>query len=242
MEVHHHTNTARKKWTHYFWEFLMLFLAVTLGFFVENMREHMIEHQREKQYARQLLSDLRNDSMFFEKRIARLHDVIALHNSFRDMMSAPTPPDNYELLTSGLPLLYTFDVQATIATYSQMKSSGTLRYIRDTSLIAKLQRYYEILLPRAYRQAEDNLAYYNNFITPFLHKHIRVQDMDYMYDSVITRNPIMRNRTADTDQLLLNILEFYKINHLVQVNRMLIPASISGNELIQLIKRKYHLK
>jgi len=35
MEVHAHTHTERKKWTHYFWEFFMLFLAVTLGFFVE---------------------------------------------------------------------------------------------------------------------------------------------------------------------------------------------------------------
>ena len=35
MEVHSHTHTPRKKWTHYFWEFFMLFLAVTLGFFVE---------------------------------------------------------------------------------------------------------------------------------------------------------------------------------------------------------------
>ena len=48
MEVHHHSHTARKKWTHYFWEFFMLFLAVTLGFFVENQREHYIEGQREK--------------------------------------------------------------------------------------------------------------------------------------------------------------------------------------------------
>ncbi|MBC7873641.1 MAG: hypothetical protein H7Y01_06585 [Ferruginibacter sp.] len=28
MEVHAHTHTARKKWTHYFWEFIMLFLVV----------------------------------------------------------------------------------------------------------------------------------------------------------------------------------------------------------------------
>ena len=48
MEVHHHSHTPRKKWTHYFWEFLMLFLAVTLGFFVENQREHYIENLREK--------------------------------------------------------------------------------------------------------------------------------------------------------------------------------------------------
>ena len=36
MEVHHHpiaigSHCARKKWTHYFWEFLMLFLAVFCG-------------------------------------------------------------------------------------------------------------------------------------------------------------------------------------------------------------------
>ena len=53
MEVHHHAHNAdghrgKKKWTHYLWEFLMLFLAVTLGFFVENQREHYIEHKREK--------------------------------------------------------------------------------------------------------------------------------------------------------------------------------------------------
>jgi len=40
MEVHAHSHTERKKWTHYFWEFFMLFLAVTLGFLVENQREH----------------------------------------------------------------------------------------------------------------------------------------------------------------------------------------------------------
>ena len=28
MEVHAHTHTERKQWTHYLWEFLMLFLAV----------------------------------------------------------------------------------------------------------------------------------------------------------------------------------------------------------------------
>ena len=62
MEVHTHTHTARKKWTHYFWEFFMLFLAVTLGFFVENQREHYVEHQRERKYIRSLIADIKNDT------------------------------------------------------------------------------------------------------------------------------------------------------------------------------------
>ena len=60
MEVHTHSHTERKKWHHYFWEFLMLFLAVTLGFFVENQREHMAEHQREKQFMQSMLEDLKS--------------------------------------------------------------------------------------------------------------------------------------------------------------------------------------
>lgn len=28
MEVHAHSHTPRRKWTHYLWEFIMLFLAI----------------------------------------------------------------------------------------------------------------------------------------------------------------------------------------------------------------------
>ena len=44
MEVHHtHHPTHKKKWSEYIIEFIMLFTAVTLGFFAENIREHFIE-------------------------------------------------------------------------------------------------------------------------------------------------------------------------------------------------------
>jgi hypothetical protein len=46
MEVHHHPHLPhgeKKKFKEYFLEFLMIFLAVTLGFFAENVREHFDE-------------------------------------------------------------------------------------------------------------------------------------------------------------------------------------------------------
>src|ERR1044071_9629375 len=61
MEVHAHSHTERKKFTHYLWEFLMLFLAVFCGFLAENFREHGVEHQREKQYMESLAEDVRVD-------------------------------------------------------------------------------------------------------------------------------------------------------------------------------------
>src|SRR5215813_2913843 len=62
MEVHQHTHTPRKKFTHYLWEFLMLFLAVFCGFLAENQREHLVEHSREKQYILSLVEDVKTDA------------------------------------------------------------------------------------------------------------------------------------------------------------------------------------
>jgi hypothetical protein len=44
MEVHAHSHShGKKSWRSYFWEFLMLFLAVFCGFLAEYQLEHKIE-------------------------------------------------------------------------------------------------------------------------------------------------------------------------------------------------------
>ena len=65
MEVHSHAHSPRKKWTHYFWEFLMLFLAVFCGFLAENIREHRVEKGRAEQYILSFYSDLKRDTVRF---------------------------------------------------------------------------------------------------------------------------------------------------------------------------------
>ena len=79
MEVHHHsspapggTHTPRKKWTHYLWEFLMLFLAVFCGFLAEYQLEHKIEKERGLQYIRSFYNDLKTDTTEFVKLINTL--------------------------------------------------------------------------------------------------------------------------------------------------------------------------
>jgi hypothetical protein len=69
MEVHHHSHTQPKRFRHYLWEFLMLFLAVFAGFLAENQREHFVEHQREQQYMRSLIKDLDQDTINIQKTI-----------------------------------------------------------------------------------------------------------------------------------------------------------------------------
>lgn len=64
MEVHHHPDLhhGKKKWKEYFLEFLMIFLAVTLGFFAETYREKISEKHREKDYIAGLINNIRGNT------------------------------------------------------------------------------------------------------------------------------------------------------------------------------------
>src|SRR5438552_10597705 len=52
MEVHKHPHhlTHKKKWGEYVLEFFMIFFAITMGFFAENIREHFADVRIEKEY------------------------------------------------------------------------------------------------------------------------------------------------------------------------------------------------
>src|SRR5215831_6657695 len=85
MDVHQHTHTERKKFTHYLWEFLMLFLAVFCGFLAENFRERLVNKEKEKHYAESLYDDLKKDTIHLsttisqqEMLIQKMQNVIAI--------------------------------------------------------------------------------------------------------------------------------------------------------------------
>jgi hypothetical protein len=58
MVVHHHPKVEKKNFKEYFFEFLMIFLVVTLGFIAENIRKKITEHHRAKIYAAEMGNDL----------------------------------------------------------------------------------------------------------------------------------------------------------------------------------------
>src|SRR5271170_4298585 len=64
MEVHYHPDLHHKPkpWKEYFLEFLMIFLAVTLGFFAESLREHLTDKEKEKEYISSLINNLEQDT------------------------------------------------------------------------------------------------------------------------------------------------------------------------------------
>ena len=243
MEVHHHPHLHHsKKWKDYLYEFLMLFLAVTAGFFVENKREHYIEHQRANQFSRQLLADLQLDSAMFEDINRRIQSMQKGHDSLFYLLTQKTGATDKEILEMLLPLTFVFDIPATTTTYNQMKTSGSLRYIENPYLTAELQDYYDVLLPRSIKIATASLNYLTETINPFYIKHIRIQDYDPFNDSLINKNPIIMERSSQTDQELANIMGGYRSILKIQLITMNDPAIQKIKETMGLLKREYSLE
>ena len=144
MEVHHHGHVHhQKKWKEYLFQFLMLFLAVTLGFVVENQREHYIEHQREKKFANLLYEDFKTDSALLNRiikvkewRKGKL-DSLFYFVELPDLQANAAAIYHYACFVD---LSYGF--APSDATMQQLRSSGSLRYFRNQKLYNAITNYY----------------------------------------------------------------------------------------------------
>ena len=155
MEVHAHSHTARKKWTHYFWEFLMLFLAVFCGFLAEYQLEHKIEKDREKQFLNSLLEDLKSDLKSLEVNYQNHQRGIVLMDSLFLLLNDPElakqhGDDLYFFARVG-PRFVPFANNS--KTFDQLKNSGGFRLISKPIVSDKIMLYYTQF--PLYRQLED---------------------------------------------------------------------------------------
>jgi hypothetical protein len=144
METHaHHLHKVPGSgWKHYLFEFTMLFLAVTLGFFVENLREHNLEHQREKEFMTSLLADLQKDKATLKNGISKGTLPVAYNDSLSAELQK-TPLRGKEKKIYHFLLLYTTLIDFTYhdRTISQLKNSGGFRLIRNNEVSDALLDY-----------------------------------------------------------------------------------------------------
>jgi hypothetical protein len=83
MEVHHpHHPTHKKKWSEYIIEFVMLFTAVTLGFFAENIREGIAEKHKKKELLAAVVKDFKTDKEEFNRHRVLIKQRIEICDNY----------------------------------------------------------------------------------------------------------------------------------------------------------------
>jgi hypothetical protein len=183
MEVHAHTHTARKKWYHYFWEFFMLFLAVTLGFFVENLRERITETHRENEFAKALYTELADDSVVaankLKIRLEKEKDMDYLNSYFKDSSLTSLPKKFYPAYTTSTYLINTYAFEPKDGILSQLRNSGSLRYFKSIAL-QKLFGEITVCINNMRTRNEQEYQYFASPIKLFILKYYDFNWLDQL--------------------------------------------------------------
>ena len=259
MEVHAHTHTERKKFTHYLWEFLMLFLAVFCGFLAENQRERYVEHRRELEFISTMLEDLKSDTTFLNFNIHQWDFVNNSIDSVADAIQLPVANTDLKKIYRHLNnALNYWSFRFNDRTISQLKNSGNFRLIRNKEVANKIIDYdrlnaNEMVIIEAQR---------NNFYEQLIDKRNRIFDQVLIYtirnrygvrpvpvsengviDSMLLKSKIPLSDGAQTNLLFefRNALLAYRTDYrnlqwgYEKVRKMI-------NELMLLIQKEYHLQ
>jgi hypothetical protein len=254
MEVHHHSSpapggahTPRKKWTHYFWEFLMLFLAVFCGFLAEYQLEHMIEKEREKVYIKSMVEDLTLDTTEFisDNKIRR--EAIVMFDSLILLLKQKTRNEFQQqrmyyfarmgLRMSPFPTLND-------RTYEQMKSSGNLRLISHQETADRITNYY-------FRSKEFSV----NSEQSMLRLQSLIECQGKIFDGVIfqemtnigdfTISPPSGNPSLITeDKKIVNDLIVrihYVLSILLYTEKFVARMKNEASQLIEILQKEYDL-
>jgi hypothetical protein len=170
MEVHHpHHPTHKKKWSEYILEFVMLFAAVTLGFFAENVREHQVIEHKTQQNLQSVILDLKKDSVLIKDIIKEYQNASIYLNTLNDVfldyqlnkISKDQYIDNVLLISDSLSFGTSFYINN--SSYKNTISSGSFSNISNIDLKRNISNYYEVYGAKLYdnnKLIDDVAEYY----------------------------------------------------------------------------------
>jgi hypothetical protein len=144
MEVHHHPDLhhKRKHFREYLFEFFMIFLAVTMGFFAESIREHYVEVRNTRQYLQTFRQELVNNKKVFIEYDSIYRITIPSQDSMIRIFFKKKENENLQLtgrLLKGVKRVLNPPIDK--AAYNQMVNSGGLKNLDNLALRDSMSTY-----------------------------------------------------------------------------------------------------
>jgi hypothetical protein len=261
MEVHAHPHIfdpdkhrGRKKWTHYLWEFLMLFLAVFCGFLAENIREHQVEKNRAREYAKALYEDIVNDTANLRTTILEATNLIACQDTLTDLLKKMSI-EKKKIPTAALYYYADKSMGSTFfsiktSTLSQLKNSGSLRLLKNPELIRLITNYDQAINNQLLRTDYD-LNSLSEIVRSI--KQIFSYAVNKQLDSLIKKHPLSKDSMLNLDLPLLNrdeksfsdlfyALSQFQSNLKLRTGTYYYDPLMIGINLIAALKKEYHLE
>jgi hypothetical protein len=143
MEVHH-ADIHQKKIKDFLLEGLMIFIAVTMGFFAESLREKIDNKEREIHYIGSLINDLEKDSLYLmntirdnKMKISGLDSLLSIDS---EELKSPAARKSLYLYSMKYITFYSGFISSE-ATMMQLKNSGGLQVIKKKHIADSIAIY-----------------------------------------------------------------------------------------------------
>jgi hypothetical protein len=188
MEVHHHPNLhhEKKPWKEYLLEFLMIFLAVTMGFFAETIRENISESGKGKELAKSLYQEVYADSIIMHDKMEMRMQKEAQMEYFRRYVTDsslthlsekfyPAFVWSFIVITSNL-------FEPNDGMLNLLRNSGSLRYFKSVELQNRVSNITVVISKLRERNSQE-LRFVEEYTRPFMLKHY-----DFKWQDEYTHN------------------------------------------------------
>jgi hypothetical protein len=244
VEVHHHPELPhgeKKRFKEYFLEFIMIFMAVTMGFIAENIREHLSDNAKEHEYIIGMIKNLEVDTTRLKITLGRNHKQIdgidTLKNISKNKLAQLNVQDSLYLCTTR----YLFNInnfQNDDITLSQLRNGGGYRLIRNQGVLDSIEVYEKKI-----QLLNEQLGYLTGNITTLIDMTGNIFDLN--------ADRKFRAAPSSTPMLIANNKEiingFYNKCFLISVslksyNQMLKGQLKYTTMLIAYLKKEYDIE
>jgi hypothetical protein len=262
MEVHHHSHPGhqggKKNWKSWFWEFLMLFLAVFCGFLAENFREHYIEDKRAEKLAQSLYKEILADSISVRERIA----IRQIKENECGYFISYVKDSNLAVLSDRfLPAFSWAFIQSQKMFFepndgmlNQLRNSGELRYFKSSELKASIGRL-SVMIANVRNRNEREYSFVENNLRPF---SIKFYDFNW-YETLVKNGDLGLHEALEQrlyvpaqgkiqnldkfDRLEAQNIASYHLLMLRGTRKSQYMGYVKLNhELLQILRKEYHLQ
>lgn len=237
---------ASIKWSAYFLEFTMIFLAVTLGFIADSIRERLADRSKEKQYIIGFIHNLKEDTLNLKYVIERGRRQVKGIDSFLTLAHADMTVDSNRRLFYHYFFTYCYSkstFESNDATLQQLKSTGDYGLIEKAHVADSLAKF-DSDLQGIYAQGD----YYEVYFREILSRIDEVADVTVLGDTAYVKNGKMLNkpfphlRIEDGQQTtLFNKLFVFKLVTRSYIEDFLVKQLNTSKRLIHFLRNKYKL-
>jgi hypothetical protein len=191
MEVHHHPDLKhkKKKFREYFLEFLMIFLAVSMGFIAENLREHISDRSKETEYIKSMMQDLKSDTAQTNRSIRgtnrQMHGLDTL-----EIFLTPEVNENDSAIficyrqSESLYDEYTMNFSS--RTITQLFNTGNMRLIKNQAVANSISAYYSDI-----GDLEAQKSYYKEYFLKCLSIFQEIYEFDSFHSRINAKGQVV---------------------------------------------------